>query len=193
MATLDELIEELRDQGREEDAGELEKLSGSTLRKKAQDADKFEKQLADAIAKVERLERAPKAEKAFKDAGVDFDQLSKLERKAIESYAGELDEEAIGSFIEENELSVEEGSDEGSDDDEEPAAAKVAKAARRSDDGKRGSKTPKVSPEDISKMPMDERFAFREANPETWDRLMRGETVTGTKVPLVTGTVAPPT
>lgn len=182
MAKLDELIEELREQGREDDVEELEKLRGSTLRQKAQRAEQLEKELADERAKREALEKGPKVEKAFKDAGVDFDSLSKLERKAIEGYDGELDEEAIEAFIEENELSVTEASDEAKAD-EEPAAAKVAKAARRSGESRGGSKTPQITPADAADWSMEKRLAFMDEHPNEYEALLRGETLTGVKAP----------
>lgn len=185
MAKLDDLIEELREQGREEDAEELEKLSGSTLRKKAGNADRLEKELADTKAKLDALEKGPKVRKAFEKAGVDFESLSRLERKALEGYDGDLDEEAVEAFIEENELSVTDESAEGDEEkDAEPAAAKVAKAARRSDSSKGGSAIPKIAPGDVKEWAMDKRVAFADANPEAWEALKSGQTVTGVKAPI---------
>lgn len=180
MATLDDLIEELTEQGREDDVAELEKLRGSTLRKKAGDAERLEKELADAKAENERLKRGPKVHEAFRKAGIDFESLSKLERKAIESYEGDLDDEDIESFIEENELSVkDEASDEDEPKDEEPAAAKVAKAARRS--GERKGDPTKITPEEANEWSAEKRLAFYDEHPDEYEQLLRGETVTGVK------------
>jgi hypothetical protein len=181
MATkLDDLIEEFRTEGREEDAEELEKLRGSTLRKQAEAATKLEKRNAELEARLEAVEKAPKIEKAFKDYGIDFDQLSKLERKAIESYDGELSEEAIASFVEENELSLTESEGKPEDEeDEEPAAAKVAKAARRSAQGTGGHKAPVITPEETEEWSTEKLMRFSKAHPEQWELLKQGETVTG--------------
>jgi hypothetical protein len=181
MAKLDDLIEEYREQGRDEDAEELEKLRGSTLRTKAQNADKFEKENADLKAENERLKRGPKARAAFEKAGINFENLSKLERKAIEAYDGDLDDEDIESFIEENELSVDDEAPDGDEaKDEEPAAAKVAKAARRS--GERKGDPTKITPEMANDWSMEQRLTFMDEHPEEYEQLLQGETVTGVKV-----------
>ena len=184
MGKLDDLIEELREDGREDDAEELEKLRGSSLRKKAGDAERIAKENESLKAENERLKRGPKVREAFEKAEVDFDLLSKLERKAIESYDGELDEEAIEAFIEENELSVKGESDpegdEGEAKDEEPAAAKVAKAARRS--GERKDPT-KITPEDTKAWSNEQRLTFLDEHPDEYERLSMGETVTGVRPP----------
>lgn len=177
MARLDDLIDELREQGREDDAEELEKLSGSQLRKKAGRAEALEKELAEAKAEVESLKRGPAARKAFEDYGVDTSSLSKAERKVLESYDGELTEEAIGQLVEEYDLPVV-ASDEG-DGDAEPAAQRVAQAARSSESG-RGKTVPQVKPSDVAEWPMEKKLGFADKNPEAWEALKRGETVTVT-------------
>jgi hypothetical protein len=101
---LNELIAEYREAGREEDATDLEKLRDSTLRKKALRAEELERSIAETEAEATRLEKAPQIEKAFTDAGIDHDKLSRLERKAVESYDGPLDEADVANFMEANEL-----------------------------------------------------------------------------------------
>lgn len=178
MAKLDELIEELREDGREEDAQELERLSGSSLRKKAEAAEKAERRAAELEAKLEKLEKAPKIRSAFEKYGVDLDSLSKLERRAVENYDGDLDEEAIAAFVEENELAVAEGAGSTEEANETPAAEKVAKAARSSAEG-RGGKAPVIKPEDAEAWNAGKWMAFRDAHPEEAEALMRGEEVVG--------------
>jgi hypothetical protein len=105
-ATLENLIEEYEDAGREDVVAELIQLRGSELRKQAARLPEIEKRLSDAQAEHERLSRGPAVREAFQAAGVDFGALSKVERRAIESYDGELDEDSVGDWIEENEVSV---------------------------------------------------------------------------------------
>lgn len=186
MAKLDDLIEELREDGREDDAEELEKLRGSSLRKKAGDAERLQKELDSVKAENESLKRGPKVRAAFEKAGVDFASLSKLERKALEAYDGEVDEDAIADFLEENEIDLDRGSeseDEGEEPeakDEEPKAAKVAKAARRS--GERKDPT-RITPEQANEWSAEKRIAFLDEHPDEYEALLRGETVTGVKAP----------
>jgi hypothetical protein len=180
MAKLDELIEELRNDGREEDAGELEKLRGSELRKKAEKAAALEKERDELKQKLEKVEKTPKVRDAFAKAGVDLDSLSKLERKAIESYDGDLDEDAIGDFIEENELPVASG--DGSEQqggEEEPAAKKVAQAARRSGEGRGGHTAPAITPDDAAAWSADRWAAFHDEHPEEAELLLAGKNVVG--------------
>lgn len=176
MAKLDELIDELREDGREDDASELEKLRGSTLRKQAEAASKLQSELESVKAKLEAVEKAPKVRSAFEKYGVDLDSLSKLERRAVENYDGDLDEDAIAAFVEENELAVAERDDQ--EQEEAPAAERVAQAARTSAQG-RGGKAPKITPDDASAWNAGKWMAFKSEHPQEAEALMRGEEVVG--------------
>lgn len=178
MARLDDLIEEYRQDGREEDAAELEQLRGSTLRQKAAQADRLQKEIDSLRSENESLKRGPAAKAAFEDYGIDLESLSKAERRILESYDGELTEQAIGNLVEEYELPTVSSEEAG---DEQPAAAQVAQAARSSETG-RGKKAPVVKPEDISGMSMEQKLGFADKHPEAWEALKRGETVTGITV-----------
>lgn len=177
MAKLDELIDELREDGREDDASELEKLRGSTLRKQAEAASKLQSELESVKAKLEAVEKAPKVRDAFTKYGVDLDSLSKLERRAVENYDGDLDEDAIAAFVEENELAVADGAGQ-EQEQEAPAAKKVAEAARSSAQG-RGGKAPKVTPDEAAAWDAGKWMAFKTEHPEEAEALMRGEEVVG--------------
>lgn len=179
MADLDALIEELRNDGREDDATELEKLRGSNLRKQAGEAEKLRQRAEAAEAKVEKLESAPKRDKAFRDFGIDLDNLTKAERKVLESFDGDLDKEAISEFVEEYELPLAEGSNE-EPTDEEPAAARVAAAAKRNPSG-RGVTT--IKPADANAWSTEKLLRFREQHADEYEALKRGETVTGVPAP----------
>lgn len=175
MARLDEIIDDLRSEGRVEDAEELEKLRGSSLRKKAEAAEKWEREYSELKGKLEKLESIPVREKAFKDYGIDVEGLSKAERKILEGYDGELDAEAIGALVEEYELPV--SAQEG-ETGPETEAQRVTTAARRADQG-RGGKAPVLKPEDVAEWSMEKKVGFADANPEAWEALKRGEAVPG--------------
>lgn len=177
MSRLDDLIAELQEQGRDEDVEELEKLSGSTLRKKAAEAEKLERENAELKAQIEKAAKAPAIKKAFEEYGVNLDELSKLERKAIESYDGEVDEEAIAAFVEDNELPLIPNA--GNQEGEEPAPAERISAAARNS-GRTATAT--IKPTDLAGMSMDRMLALRDAHPDEWEALKRGETVTGITV-----------
>lgn len=179
MAKLDELIEELRESDREDDAQELEKLKGSTLRTKAAKADELEKERDQLAAKVAELETAPKRTKAFEEYGIDLGNLSKAERALLEKYDGELDSDSIGALVEEFELPVNESSTNETDTNEAPAAAKIAQAARRSQDGGSGNKAATVTPQDANGWAIDKQLRFAQQHPDEWEQLKRGETVVG--------------
>ena len=192
MGLLEDLIDEMREQGREDEAGELEKLKGSNLRKKAGDTDRLAKENESLKAENEALKRGPKVRSAFEKAGVDFGSLSKLERKALEAYDGETDEDAIADFLEENEIDLGKGDDSDEDGgepdekDEEPKAAKVARAARSAGAGKNPSS--KITADTVSQWSMEQKLQFADDNPDAWEALKRGETVTGVKAPASSAT-----
>lgn len=174
MARLDDLIEEYRTDGRDDDAEELEKLRGSTLRQKASRTEALEKELADLKSENESLKRGPEARKAFEDYGIDLENLSKAEQKVLEAYDGDLTAEAISKVVEEYELPT---TSEDAGGDEKPAAERVAQAARNSESG-RGKKAPTLAPSEVSEWSMEKRVGFADAHPEAWEALKRGETVT---------------
>ena len=180
MGKLEDLIDELREDGREDDAEELEKLKGSNLRKRAGNAEKLEQEVAQLKAENESLKSAPKRQKAFEDYGVDLENLTKAERKVIEEYDGELTEEAIGDLVEEFELPTTEGNaSEGEKGSETPAAEKVAQAARKSGERSKGGKAPQITPDDAADWSTDKAMLFQQEHPDEWEALKRGESIAG--------------
>lgn len=178
MGKLEDLIDELREDGREDDAEELEKLKGSNLRKRVGEAEKAIKERDELKAQVEKLQAAPKRAKAFEDFGVDLENLSKAERKILDSYDGDLDEDAIGKLVEEFDLPLtEEGSAEDKTE-ETPAAEKVARAARKSGEGSKGGKA-EITPDQAAEWSADKFMKFVEDHPEEAEALKRGESVIG--------------
>jgi hypothetical protein len=170
---LKSLIDEMREQGRDDEADELEKLSGSSLREKARAAERLEKENADLKAKLDKVEAAPKIKKAFEDFGVDFEALTKAEKKMLEGYDGELDDEAVAAFVEEFEFPLSEAND-AEEGDETPPAERIANQAKS---GGGRTKTPGVSPADVSGWSIERSMAFMDSHPEEWEALKRGETV----------------
>jgi hypothetical protein len=102
---LEGLIAEMEAAGRTEDAEELSKLRGSFLRKQLAGTQGLEEQHAEALAENARLKREQATFPAFAAAGVDVQHLSKLERDAVASYSGDLeDEESIHAYCEDLEI-----------------------------------------------------------------------------------------
>jgi hypothetical protein len=180
MANLDEIIESLREDGREDEASELEKLRGSTLRKKAEEAAKIQKERDDAVAELTRLKTGPAREKAFRDYGVDFDALRPAEKRALEQLDGELDEAKVEELVRELDLPlVEEGGNAESETEEKSGAQQVAAAARRAPAG--GGATT-LKPEEVASWAPDKLARLYEKHPDEYEALLRGETVTGIAV-----------
>ena len=100
----------------------------STLKEQAGKAGELEKQLVEANAKIDKLERGPLREKAFVEYGVDMEGLRPAERRAVEHYDGELDREQIAAFVEEYELPLLNGELRGEQEAQPPAARIAAQA-----------------------------------------------------------------
>ena len=177
--TFEEILADLKDAVDDEDLiSELEQYGGSSLRKKAEQVPELEAKLAEAEAKVEKLEAAPKREKAFKEYGIDLEALSKAERAVLERYDGELDDEAIGALAEEFDLPVVEKGGEAEEEEESGARQQTRQALS----GRTGSSKLTVSPEDYAAAPIDRRMKFLKDHPEEAEALMAGETVTGVTI-----------
>lgn len=175
---FEDILEEVRDLD-SEIAAELEEFKASSLREKARERDEFEKRALAAEAKLEGIEKGAARSKAFEEYGIDFDKLSKLERKALDSYDGELTAEAIGAFVEENELVLVDGR-EAPEEEEQSDARRIAQAARTAprSSGRAGV----IEPGDTEDWSTEQLMRFREKHPEEFEALKRGETVTGVMV-----------
>ena len=174
MAKLDDLIEELRDQGRDSDADELEQLRGSSLRKKAAKADEYEGKVRELQAQLEEMQLAPKREAALRAYGVALEDLRPAEREVLSSLKGELTAEAIGELVEKYGLPIVEEHQE--QDERPPAAAQVAQVARKA--GRTGQ-APVITPEDVGTWSTEKLLRLKEQHPEEFEALKRGETVSG--------------
>ena len=177
MGDYEDILEQLREGtiDGEEAADRLDKFKGSSLRKKAEEAEAAVKERDELKAKVEAFEAAPKRQAAFEKAGIDFEALRPAEKALLEKYDGELTDEAIAELVEQNELPlVEEG---GSDEEPDTDAERIASTAKRA--GANGGRSPQVTPTDVAEWPADRWVKFAEANPDAAEALRRGETVTG--------------
>lgn len=176
MPDLDDIIESLKEDGRDDDAAELEKLRGSNLRKAAGKTAELETKNAELQAKLTKIEEAPKREKALKDYGVDVDNLSKAERVVLANLDGELNDEKVAELVREYDLPVVESgsSDEGTD---VTAAERVARQAAKAPAGAKVGTT--LKPTDTVDWSHERLTRFSDAHPDEYEALMRGETVTG--------------
>lgn len=171
---LEEIIEELREQGLDELAEELEGYTGTALRR----------ELEAKARRVEELEQElraykvrPAREKAFRDYGIDLDSLRPLEREALFSQEFSDDvptPEEIGALVERYGLPVGREEQETAEEAAAPPAAGVTRAAMSAPAGKPAAS---IGPEDIATWPAEKLMAFREANPDKWQALLRGERV----------------
>lgn len=175
---FEEILADLEGEAPDDLIQELRQFEGSKLRESAEKVPELERQLAEAQARVEKLEAAPARQKAFEDYGIDFENLSKAEREILEKYDGELDSEAIGELAEKYELPTVQGA--GEEQGEEPAEAErqTQQALQR---GQRPGRLT-LRPEDTDDWPHDRFMKFMEEHPDEYEALMRGETVTGIAV-----------
>lgn len=177
MGEYEEILEQLREGTIDaEDAAErLEKFKGSSLRKKAEEAEAAAKERDELKAKVEAYEAAPKRQAAFEKAGIDFEALRPAEKALLEKYDGELTDEAIAELVEQNELPLVE---EGGTEEEPPTdAERIAAGAKRR--GADGGRSPQITPDDVGSWPADKWVKFADANPDAAEALRQGKTVTG--------------
>jgi hypothetical protein len=179
---MEDILADLRNEGLDDYAEELEPYTGSALRKRAEDAEGVIRERDDLKARLAKVEKAPRIETALGEAGVDVTGLSKLERQAIA--AADLDPDdadALAKFIEENELPTTKASGEageggeGEGEESTPEAAKVAAAATRNP-GPGGRVT--LKPEDTAEWSTERLMKFREAHPEEFEELKKGNEVT---------------
>lgn len=183
MSDYDELIQALRDEGRDQDAEILEKYSATQLRQKAKRADELE-------ADVERLKKenfelvvVPKKEEAFRRAGVDFDSLRPAEQEILKNLQFEGDapsEQWVADQISKYQLPV-----AGGGANEQSNAAGVVSAARSAPTGgaRGGGAQGVLDGEEVASWTMEKRIKFMNEHPDEYEALLRGEEVTGVAVP----------
>ena len=131
MATVDELRSEL---GSTLVDRVLEAVSADGpewYRKELAELGGFKKKYEEAAAKLDSIERTPKVEAAFKEAGVDWDNLRPLERNQLLAFKDFENQEALAAFINDNGLPTTQQAGEpgGGDPSSVPAAARIAQQA----------------------------------------------------------------
>jgi hypothetical protein len=184
--TFEELVEGLRDGTLDpvDAADKFDRFYGkSTLREDAGRAAELEKQLIAAQAKIEKLERTPLRDKAFTEYGVDMEQLRPAERRAIETYDGELDPEKIAAFVEEYDLPL--TAPVQGEQEPQPAAARIA-AQATTPPTRRGPGQTRVSPDDVRKWNEagpEKWMRFKRDHPEAAELILQGQTVEGLSYP----------
>lgn len=175
MGEYDDAVTSLRDRGDEDLAEIFEKYTSTKLRQQAERSKELEGQVADLTSKLDDEIQKPQREKAFRDAGVDFDNLRPAERQAIKDLKGELTPEAVEKVITDLELpTVSREADEG----EQPNAAGVVSAAVNAPAGS-GRTAAVITPADVEQWSTEKSMAFREKHPEAWEALLKGEEVQG--------------
>lgn len=175
---FEEIVTDLRDRGEDDLADELEQGYGkSQLREQAGKAATLEKELADALAKVDTLEKAPVRDKAFRDYGIDFENLRPAEREQLELYDGELDAEKIAEFVERYDLPTIQGSEQVATEPA-PAAARIAAAARSAPAGRAGQAT-QITAEMVGDWSADKWLRFKAEHAEAAEDILQGKVVTG--------------
>jgi hypothetical protein len=183
---LKEVLEDLRGAGLDELADELEEreehFKGTTLRKQNAELTQL---LEEANKKAERLERVPARDKAFREYGIDFENLRPAEARAIEQYDGELEPEKIAEFVEEFDLPlVANGSQQQSETP--PPAAGVVQAARQAP-GRQQVAAMQITPDDVRGWSATQVLEWQREHPSEWQALLQGKTVTGLPAPVGQG------
>ena len=183
MGQFEDALKALRERFDADDLpGEIEVLEhykGSDLRKKAEEHDSAIARAEAAEAEVKRLKTVPKVTDALAKAGVDFEALRPLERKAIESLSFEGDEpteEWVAKIVSESDFPMVEGVP-GPEEGTEPNAAAIARQAKQAPAGGKGIGT--ITPEIVAAWPQEKRLRFRKEHQDAWNVLKDGGTVTG--------------
>ncbi len=158
----------------EEAATELKRFSTSTLKEQAERVPALERERDEAVAKADRLEKAPLKRKAFEDYGIDFESLRPAEIAAIEAYEGELEPEKVGEFAGKWELPMTERQQQTT---EPPNAAAIATAARTSPPVRGRQDAGQITPEDTEEWSTQKLMEFKRDHPQEFEALKRGDTV----------------
>jgi hypothetical protein len=164
----------------EEAADELEQGYGkSQLREQAGKAAAFEKERDEALAKVAALEKAPVRDKAFRDYGIDFENLRPAEREQVERYDGEFDAEKIGEFVERYDLPTIQAGTEGEGEEPPPKAAGVVAAARSAPARQQRGEGTQITAEMVGTWDAEKWLRFKKEHPDAAETILQGQVVTG--------------
>lgn len=180
---FEEVLDDLRGEVEEDLLKELEGFTGSKLRERAEGKEALEKENTDLKGRLDAIEAAPKRTEAFKDFGIDLENLSKAEQKALEAFDGDIaDKDKLADFVKEYDLPfAEEGKSEGEGDGEGTSAVEAivehGRAAERR--GPAGAKGVKVTLAQASEWPADKWMQFEEKYPEAAEKILQGQEVAG--------------
>lgn len=179
MGKYEDLLERVSElEGGDDIASELEEFSATSLRRKAAKADELESKVADLEADIAKRDAAPKIEKAFREAGVQFDQLRPADRQVLQGLdPADLTSDKVAEVISSYELPIDAASQAAAEDP--PPAAAVVAAARQAPASTSTAATAQITPEDAGSWPIDTQLRFKKAHPDEFEALKRGDTVTG--------------
>jgi hypothetical protein len=177
-----DIHEALAEIGKEHLAEELtEGYSSTVLQRQAGQVPELEKQVISLQAKITKLERGPLRDKAFVEYGVDMEGLRPAEKRAIETYDGELDREQVAAFVEEFDLPLLNGQPPEGEQQQQPPAQRIAMQAT-TPPARRGPAQTRVSPDDVRKwneVSPEKWLRFKQAHPEAAELILQGQTVEG--------------
>lgn len=150
-------------------------FAGESMRGAIKDLQKQLGEFKDDAEKWRRTEKEQGVKKRFEDAGVDWEKLSRLERRSLVAEADALgDDEALKDFIDSEELPLREATPEA---EETPEAGKVMQFGREGRGRREGGGAGALTPEAFKDWPMEKRAKFRTEHPEEHSELLKGNPV----------------
>lgn len=174
----EEIVADIREDSPEL-ADELDQGYGTTtLREQAGKVPVLEQRVAELETENTGLKRAPERDKAFRDYGVDLENLRPAERRALEAYDGELEAEKLAAFVEELDLPLVSGNGETPPAETPPAAAGVVAAVRAAPAGRQGAGA-QITPEMAGTWEPEKWLRFKAEHAEAAETILQGKTVTG--------------
>jgi hypothetical protein len=176
----EEIIEDVRSGvlDLEDAADELEREYGKTaLRQQAGRVPELERERDEVKAELDKLKKAPIRDTAFAEYGVDFASLRPAERKALETYDGELDAEHIAEFVQEYDLPLTEK--QPPESGTQPEAGKIAAAARQATGAARPGQGLQITPADVTGWSGEKWLRFKEQHAAEAEDILQGKTVSG--------------
>lgn len=177
MPTAQEVIDELGISDEQLQALKDE-FGPAALRKELGEAKATINELKPKADNWDRQQRLPDVQKKFEDAGGDWEQLSTLERKAVEKFEKVDDADALAQFISENDLPTR-GDGGGEGDEEPPPAARIGEQAERAGRDAGRSKTT-IGPDDVANWSPDKIAEFQEKSPDLYEQILQGKEVVAT-------------
>ena len=176
MPTLDEVLEQVREEGLTDELETQLREGMGTSKWQRETVDRLKARVAELEPRAKRadeLERAPKARAAFEKAGLNYDELSKIERRSVESFTDFEDEEKVAAFIADNELPTREAD---ADEEEQPSSGQIADHARAAG-RQQGSTKATIGPKEAAEWPAEKWAKFEADHAELAEKVLSGEEV----------------